>query len=123
MLQRRADEASKAHIGRAWSVPAYLVALALASTVPIAIVAGIFAFHFVTEASERTRADFAERLRLMRNAVELRVENIVNDIEVLALSPALQSGDLAAFYRHASDVRRLRNAFGLVLADAQASRS
>ena len=51
VLQRRADEASKAHIGHAWSVPAYLVALALASTVPIAIVAGIFAFHFVTEAS------------------------------------------------------------------------
>ena len=119
MLQRRADEASKVRSGRAWSIPAYLVALALASTVPTAIVAGIFAYHFVTEASERTRADFSERMRLMRNAVELRIENIINDIEVLALSPALQSGDLAAFYRHASDVRRLRNAFGLVLADAQ----
>ena len=119
VLQRRAGEASKAHIGRAWSVPAYLVALALASTVPIAIVAGVFGFHFVTESSERTRADFAERLQLMRSAVELRIENIVNDIEVLALSPALQSGDLALFYQHAAEVRRLRNAFGLVLSDRQ----
>ncbi|MGN6572833.1 MAG: sensor histidine kinase [Pseudolabrys sp.] len=119
MLQRRTGEASKGKLRRAWSIPAYLVALALASTVPIAIVAGIFAYHFVSEASQQTRADFTERLRLLRNAVELRVENIVNDVEVLALSPALQSGDLAQFYRHAVAMRDLRDAFGVVLSDRQ----
>ena len=118
MLQRQTDVDEKtSRIRRAWSIPTYLVALALSSTLPIATVAGFFAYHFVAESSERTRADFEERLRLMRNAVELRIDNIVDDIEVLALAPSLQRGDLASFYAHALATARMRDAFGVVLAD------
>lgn len=123
MLQRRDEVATgtapavEGAPRRAWSIRTYLVTLVLASTVPVAIVAGYLAYHFVSESVERTRLEFSDRLRLLRNAVDLRIMNIAEDLEVLALSPALRDGNLAEFRRHAIDVSARIGTTAIVLAD------
>jgi PAS domain S-box-containing protein len=117
VLQRVADIGARTGNGQAWSIRAYLIALALSSTVPIAVVAGFFAYHLVSDSSQRMRSDFEDRLRLLRNAIELRIANVIEDVEVLARSPALQRGDLAEFREHAARTVDMIGAFALVLAD------
>jgi PAS domain S-box-containing protein len=102
---------------RGWSIRAYLVALALISTLPIAIVAGFFAYHLVSDSSQRARSDFEERLRLLRSAVELRIANIIEDAELLARSPDLQAGNFAQFRGHATQAVEVARAFGLIVSD------
>jgi two-component sensor histidine kinase len=63
------------------------------------------------------RADLTARLYLFRNGIELRIANIVADVEVLARSPALQRGDFDELRRHAIDVVQMLGAFAVVLAD------
>lgn len=84
-----------------WPVSAYLLVLAIATSLPVAFCAAFLAYHFVAESSQLTKADYEDRLRLMRNATELRVANIIEDMQVLALSPSLADGNFAAFRQHA----------------------
>ena len=84
-----------------WPVSAYLLSLAIATSLPIAACAAFVAYHFVAESSQLTKAEYEDRLRLMRNATELRVANIIEDMQVLALSPSLAQGNFAAFREHA----------------------
>jgi PAS domain S-box-containing protein len=60
-----------------------------------------------------------DRLRLLRSGVELKIANVIEDLQVLARSPALQDGDLAEFSRHARETAALIGAVGLVLADRE----
>jgi PAS domain S-box-containing protein len=119
VLQRTLDGEAKEKTPakRGWSIAAYLVVLALASTVPIAIVAGVLGYRLLSASSERTRLDLDERLALLRGAVELRIDNVVEDLEVLGRSPALQDGNLAEFRRHAVQTVDLIGGSGLVLVD------
>jgi PAS domain S-box-containing protein len=117
VLQRSVDNVRAAAAGRGWSIRAHLVALALASTLPIAVVAGFFAYNLVDESSQRGRAEFQSRLYFFRNGIELRLSNVVEDVEVLAQSPALQRGDFDEFRRYANDVVRMIGAFAVVLVD------
>ncbi len=58
-------------------------------------------------ASRLIKADYEDRLRLMRNATELRVANIIEDLQVLALSPSLSEGRFADFREHAIQAVKL----------------
>src|SRR3954447_17651086 len=84
-----------------WPISAYLLALALATSIPVAACAAFLAYHFVAESSRLTKAEYEDRLRLMRNATELRVANIIEDLQVLAQSPTLSEGRFAEFRDHA----------------------
>jgi two-component sensor histidine kinase len=118
VLQRPTEVATKSGATkRAWSIPIYLVALALASTIPVVIVASYLTYHFVSESSQRTRADFEERLRLLRNAVEWRIGNVTEDLQILARSPALLDGDLVRFRRYALAAVDLIGGVGLALSE------
>ncbi len=100
-----------------WTVRAYLLFIAINCTLPVAIFGGYFAYHFVSEASARQQADLEERLALMRNAVDQRVETIIAELEVLAHSPDLEAGNLARFRNHAEHASRLIGSVTVLLSD------
>jgi two-component sensor histidine kinase len=91
------------------------MALALATALPVVACAALMAYQFVTESSRLTKAEYEDRLRLMRNATELRVANIIEDLQVLALSPALASGNFAEFREHAGRAVELIGGVAIVL--------
>jgi len=119
VLQRNAQAEQQRQTRRGWSIKAYLVALALSSTLPIAIAAGFFAYHLVSASSQNTRTEFEDRLRLLRNAIEMRIDNVIEDLEILARSPALQEDRLSDFRQHASEAARLIGAIAIVLTDRE----
>lgn len=101
--------------GGSWPVSVYLLLLAVATALPVAASAAFLAYHFVGESSRLTKADYEDRLRLMRNATELRVANIIEDLQVLALSPSLADGRFAEFRAHAAEAVRLIGGVAVVL--------
>jgi two-component sensor histidine kinase len=114
MLRRR----GVFRIGRAggsWPVSAYLLVLAITTAIPVAACAAFLAYHFVAESSQLAKADYEDRLRLMRNATELRVANIIEDLQILALSPSLAEGRLAEFREHAIQAVTLIGGVAIVL--------
>jgi hypothetical protein len=100
-----------------WPVSAYLLVLAIAASLPVVACAAFLAYHFVAESSQLTKAEYEDRLRLMRNATELRVTNIIEDLQVLALSPSLSEGRLAEFRGHAVQAAKLIGGVAIVLYD------
>jgi two-component sensor histidine kinase len=98
-----------------WPVSAYLLVLAIATAIPVAACAAFLAYHFVAESSLVTKAEYEDRLRLMRNATELRIANIIEDLQVLALSPALSEGRFAEFRDHAIEAAKLIGGVAIVL--------
>jgi two-component sensor histidine kinase len=99
----------------AWPVSAYLLVLALATSLPVVACAAFLAYHFVAESSHLTKAEYEDRLRSMRNATELRVANIIEDLQILALSPLLAQGRFAEFREHAIEVVNLIGGVAIAL--------
>jgi two-component sensor histidine kinase len=114
MLGRRGAFRS-GRAGGSWPVSAYLLLLAVATAFPVVACAAFLAYHFVGESSQLTKADYEDRLRLMRNATELRVANIIEDLQVLALSPSLADGRFAEFRAHAIQAVKLIGGVAIVL--------
>ena len=106
---------------RSWPVSAYLLVLAIATSLPVVGCAAFVAYHFVAESSQLMKAEYEDRLRLMRNATELRLANIIEDLQILALSPSLAKGSLTEFRDHAVQAVRLIGGVAMVLyaADGQ----
>jgi two-component sensor histidine kinase len=100
-----------------WPIAGYLIGVALASSIPIAIVAALLSYSLVTSSAEQKRAEFTERLRLFRTGLELRMSNVIEDLQVLALSPALLRADWAAFRPYAIDTLKVLGSDGLVVVD------
>lgn len=100
---------------RSWPVSAYLLVLAIATSLPVLGGAAFVAYHFVAESSQLRKAEYEDRLRLMRNATELRVANIIEDLQILALSPSLAKGSLAEFREHAVQSVKLIGGVAIVL--------
>ena len=59
----------------------------------------------------------------MRNATELRVANIIEDLQILALSPSLTGRDFAAFREHAVETVKLIGGVAIALYFPMASKS
>src|SRR6185295_1463746 len=100
---------------RSWPVSAYLLVLAIATSLPVVGCAAFVAYHFVAESSQLMKAEYEDRLRLMRNATELRVANIIEDLQILALSPSLEKGGLTEFREHAVQAVKLIGGVAIVL--------
>lgn len=100
---------------RSWPVSAYLLLLALATALPVAMSAAFLAYHFVAESSQLAKKEYEDRLRLMRSATELRMANIIEDLQVLALSPTLADGRFAEFRNHAIEAVKLIGGVAIVL--------
>ena len=94
---------------------AYLLLLAITTAVPVTACAAFLAYHFVAESSQLTKAEYEDRLRLMRNAADLRVANIIDDLQVLALSPSLAQDRFAEFREHAVQAVKLIGGVAIVL--------
>lgn len=93
----------------------YLLVLAIATSLPVVACAAFLAYHFVAESSQLTKTEYQDRLRLMRNATELRVANIIEDLQILALSPSLSNGNFAEFREHAIEAVKLIGGVAIVL--------
>ena len=83
MQDTRGDLGTRKAIG-SWPISRYLVVLTLATSLPVAGCAAFLAYHFVAESSQLTKAEYEDRVRLMRNATELRIANIIEDLQILA---------------------------------------
>src|SRR5690349_11990395 len=92
---------SKPQANRAWSITTYLILLACASTIPLGLLVGVAGYNFLSSVRQTARSEFEDRLALFRNGIELRLANIVEDLQVLAQSPSLQKGDIDSFRDHA----------------------
>ena len=100
-----------------WSVKSYLIVLAFCCTVPIATVAGFFALHLVQDAVEEDRADFKNRLYLLREAVDQRIDASIRVLQALATSPSLRNGDFDAFRQSAAETARSLGVLVILLSD------
>lgn len=87
----------------------HLLWLTLACSIPIVLVACVLGYFFVANEYQRSQSTVDERLRLMKNALEARVGNIIEDLQVLASAPSLQDDNLASFHDYAT---RANSAFG-----------
>ena len=96
-----------------------LYLLAIACTVPVSIVAAALVYFLLNENYSRTQNELSDRASLLAGAVELRIQNVIEDLQLLALAPALREGDLNSFRSHIVDAGRIMGAFGIVLVDRQ----
>ena len=99
------------------SLRASLFALAVACTIPIALVAGGLVWFFTAKEFDQYERDLSDRAALMLTAVELKIQNVVEDLQILAESPALAAGDFDRFGTHMQAANRLIGSYGIVLVD------
>jgi PAS domain S-box-containing protein len=64
-----------------------------------------------------TQNEIFDRVRLISGAVDQALSDIESNLRILATSPTLKSGDLAAFYQHAVAAVRLSEGTAIVLVD------
>src|SRR3954465_15076391 len=99
------------------SLRSSLFALAVACTIPIALVACGLVWFFTTKEFDQYERDLADRAALMLNAVELKLQNVLEDLQVLAESPTIAAGDFESFGAHMRATHPLVGGYGIVLAD------
>ena len=97
------------------SLKASLLTLAVACTIPIALVATSLVWFFTQKEIGQYERDLSDRAALMLTAVELKIQNVIDDLQVLAESPALTKGDFEAFSAHMLGANRLIGSYGIVL--------
>jgi len=95
----------------------FLFALALACTLPISIVSAGLVYYFTVREFAQAERALADRAALLLNAVELKIQNITEDLLVLAQSPALKADDFDTFRAHMIDANRIYSGYGTVLVD------
>jgi PAS domain S-box-containing protein len=98
-----------------WSLRTHLVVLALACTLPLGLAAAGLGFHFLQQEYRQAQIETETRLRFMNSAVELLFHNVIQDLEVLATSPALQAGDMDRFREHLARANAVYGGIGTVL--------
>jgi len=94
-----------------------LFALAVACTIPIALVACGLVWYFTAKEFDQYERDLADRAALALTAVELKVQSVLEDLQILAESPAIAAGDFETFGTHLRAANILIGGYGLVLAD------
>lgn len=104
---------------RDWSVRTYLAMLGLACALPVALLAGFFAYHVVSDASDARRADLEARLNLLRDGVDQRIGSAIRVLQVLASAPSLRQGRMEDFWVYASDAAKSMGALVIVVADPE----
>jgi PAS domain S-box-containing protein len=114
-------EAPGSAAGRASTIAGRLLLLVFAIIVPLLVLAGVVALLY---ADAERRLIEASRGNVVRNAVEIvdgRVGEIVSMLSLLAVSPHLQDGNVAAFHRHVLAAAKLTGE-SIVLIDRNGER-
>jgi diguanylate cyclase (GGDEF)-like protein/PAS domain S-box-containing protein len=101
---------------RELSAQAHLLALATAILLPLLLAAGLLLWRYAEAERDRCRQDALELARQLAASVDRELDGMVLALQILAISPALAAGDLAAFDVQARAALRYRGA-NVVLRD------
>src|SRR4051794_13415211 len=99
------------------SLRSSLFALAIACTIPTALVAGGLVWFFTAKEFDQNERDLSDRAALTLTAVELKIQNVIEDLQVLAESPDVAAGDFQRFGAHMRAANPWIGGYGLVLVD------
>jgi signal transduction histidine kinase len=83
-----------------------ILSLVLAVVVPLATVSILLVYTLFQHGQEAARRAATDRVRAVMTAIDAKLLGAIGTVEALAVSPALRSGDLDAFYRQASEIVR-----------------
>ncbi|MDO8456795.1 MAG: PAS domain S-box protein [Burkholderiaceae bacterium] len=97
------------------SVRTLLLWLVLASLLPGVIVAAVLFVHQYQNGRAQLLKDMLQTARTQSLVVDKEMARIQGRLEILALSPTFQSGDLPAFYRHAKDIMATETLAGAIV--------
>jgi two-component sensor histidine kinase len=74
-------------------------------------------WFFTTKEFDQYERNLSDRAALMLTAIELKVQNVLEDLQILAESPALAAGDYETFGIHMRAANAVIGGYGLILAD------
>ena len=100
-------------------IHARLVILVLATVLPLVGLASFAMIRTVDNERVRIQRDVGERVENLLAAVDRQIASIQAELQVLAVSPSLQSGDFAGFDRQMREALKIRGT-SIVLHDTKA---
>ena len=98
------------------SIAARLTMLALSTALPLVALAGFFILRAVDDQRAQIQRDVRERVENLLANVDRQISAIQAELQVLAVSPSLQDGDLPAFDRQMRTALKIRGT-SIVLLD------
>ena len=101
------------------SIQARLTMLTLVTALPLVVLAGFAMIRTVDDERAQAERDVRERVEDLLADVDSQISAIQAELQVLALSPSLQAGDLAAFDRQMREALTIRGT-SIVLHDTNA---
>jgi signal transduction histidine kinase/ActR/RegA family two-component response regulator len=101
------------------SITARLTMLALSTALPLVALAGFAVLRAVDDQRAQIQRDVRERVENLLADVDHQISAIQAELQVLAVSPSLQDGDLPAFDRHMRAAVKIRGT-AIVLLDTKA---
>ena len=104
---------------RSLALRSHLILLVIASMLPVLAFSAFVLLRFSQSEFEAAESQLRERVRLISAAVDRELENTTAAMELLASSPSLAVGDLAAFHQQATEAAKVLDVNGaIVLLDA-----
>ena len=97
-------------------IAARLTMLALSTALPLVALAGFFILRAVDDQRAQIQRDVRERVENLLADVDRQISGIQAELQVLAVSPSLQDGDLPAFDRQMRAALKIRGT-SIVLLD------
>jgi hypothetical protein len=101
------------------SIAARLTMLALSTALPLVVLAGFGILRAVDDQRAQIQRDVRERVENLVADVDRQISEIQAELQVLAVSPSLQDGDLATFDRQMREALKIRGT-SIVLLDTKA---
>jgi hypothetical protein len=101
------------------SIAARLTMLALLTALPLVALAGFGILRAVDDQRAQIQRDVRERLENLLTDVDRQISEIQAELQVLAVSPSLEDGDLRTFDRQMREALKIRGT-AIVLLDPKA---
>lgn len=112
-----ADQAATARSLRRYTIRSGLLRLSAACAIPAILVAVALLAHDFQVERDRAFSDATLIARNVASDVDTELSGIESGLRILATSPELQSGDMAAFHRRAVDALRFQGVINYALTD------
>jgi signal transduction histidine kinase/ActR/RegA family two-component response regulator len=104
--------------GRSLGIQARLTVLAVATALPLAVLAGFAILQMVDDQRTQIKQDVEHQVENLLSDVDRQIGAIQAQLQVLAVSPSLQDGDFAAFDRQMRATLKI-NGTSIVLHDTK----
>jgi len=104
--------------GRSLGIQARLTVLAVATALPLAVLAGFSILQMVDDQRTQIKQDVEHQVENLLSDVDRQIGAIQAQLQVLAVSPSLQDGDFAAFDRQMRATLKI-NGTSIVLHDTK----